>query len=766
MVVIAHLTQAQAATVINAVLTIIQYTFGLAIVVILVYFMYNINSAIAWSGVTRTLHSSIWPVLLRTDSTSSGGSWTRISFLSNLSIVGAILVAIAGVVTPLGLSDGPYVQTESVSIGATYIPDVSPIGRATSPSEGFIYGRTCGALRSIPCPGNTLNTTEINERTIETFSSTSYGPFNMRFRRYYHGTHSDNSSMSEAIAGTLQSLILRGDIFAVEGLIVDLTKTPGIGLRNHTLPTLQRGGVWSEDILWLEPVSTCVNTNVTVDYREKNRYDLDFSSDYNLTDRGGFVNLTRDWPQVSQDGQNVNLYEHAYKGAVLSNRFTMRSYNNMTRNETYIGNTFPSKASSPKIGRLQALSLSALFDPNVYAIDPALYNAANSIDALCRGFAGGDIANISNIEVDCTLMLSPPHRVDGGDPRLPGDNTTWTQTIHVCAAATRARMQRIEFSFNGTSTLDSLHITRRNTNTPVLWAVDNTNLTLASISLFWGRVADSYENDTSLSTIRSEMFYLPASFWGGANDGNPSTMPTALLRSALTSLTLNDGTDYSAISNYALLVKWQSLIDDDPINGPTQIINMIWTDMMANNLVGTSSTTTLRAAPYVPSVDYDYRYGIPALLLVCIWLPLFLVASFILLSRGLKISYLRHLLNQTSIGRVLTGDSSIRASPLDPDGNLVGNGQSQPFRRFEMGNSYLNTKDWTKKFGQTPVAFGPADLVVESMSPDTPASKPEDAEQQPTTPHDVFRKKRTLSTSLGEYVQSGHSYSAVRPESP
>jgi hypothetical protein len=63
-----------------------------------------------------------------------------------------------------------------------------------------------------------------------------------------------------------ESLILRTGIFAIRGLVVDMDN-PGIGLWNRTLPTeTPHGGVWPADVLWLEPVSACVDTNLSLDY--------------------------------------------------------------------------------------------------------------------------------------------------------------------------------------------------------------------------------------------------------------------------------------------------------------------------------------------------------------------------------------------------------------------------------------------------------------------------------------------------------------------
>jgi hypothetical protein len=89
----------------------------------------------------------------------------------------------------------------------------------------------------------------------------------MQFRRYFKGLGGYNCSMLQTRLSTSESLILRDDIFAIDGLVVDLnTKNPGIGLWDHTVPSLRHGGTWLQEMLWFEPVSSCVDTNVTVDY--------------------------------------------------------------------------------------------------------------------------------------------------------------------------------------------------------------------------------------------------------------------------------------------------------------------------------------------------------------------------------------------------------------------------------------------------------------------------------------------------------------------
>jgi hypothetical protein len=193
----------------------------------------------------------------------------------------------------------------------------------------------------MPCPGNgdNGNTSQIAPSIINIFSSTSHSPFRTQFRQYYRGVGGYNYPMLLSLLTTTQSLILREGIFAVESLIVDLTEHPGIGFWNHTFPTVPHGGTWSNEVLWLEPVSSCVNTNLTIDYKLMGRPNS--ATEVNLTDRGGFVDLSHNYPTLNRSGQHISIYEHAYKGATLSNMYAMLSFNLTARNESYIGRTFP-----------------------------------------------------------------------------------------------------------------------------------------------------------------------------------------------------------------------------------------------------------------------------------------------------------------------------------------------------------------------------------------------------------------------------------------
>ncbi|KIM73246.1 hypothetical protein PILCRDRAFT_731444 [Piloderma croceum F 1598] len=713
---VSHISVAEAATIINAIIATIQQTIELALVVVLIYTLHNVNSALSWSVITRSIHSSLWPTLLHADSSSSMNSNFRVSFISVVGFASTVLIIIASVITPLGLRNGPIIPSASRTMDAAYMPDTSPIGLATSPRDHFTYGRICGAFSPVPCPGNgnNGNTSAIAPSIMKIFTSTNHSVFNMQFRTYYQGTGGYNYSMSRSQLNMLQSFVLRDDIFAVEGVVADFTMNPGIGLWNHTMPMVERGGVWSHEMLWLEPVTSCVNTNLTIDYKLTNNAITTSIDNYNLTDRGGLVNLTTEYPTFSRDRQHTDIHTHAYKAAVLSNFDVLRSFN-ITRNQSYVGRTFPLNFTQTNViaGTLQHISLGAMGQAD--NLNASVANSTGAITAsdlgtVCEGYGGQDTANITNIGVHCGMLLGPPERTDGGDPRLPADNSTWSQNLHACASVTQARLQNVQFSFNGTSGLSNLQISRQNTNTPVLWAVENTTLHITDVDIFWGHISDSFKDDPSIVTTNSEVLYLPAGAsdtWGVVSAGQPSTIPSASWYTIYEPGTSETPTDYSGNGNIALLTKWQSLLAADPINGPAQINNLIWTDMVVNTLVGNDTATILAVAANQPSLSYDFKYSIPAFLSLAIWLPIFFAALFILLTGTLRFSHMRHLLNQTSVGRIIVGDSALTA--ISGPGALAETGS--------RGTAHLEMPHWAETVGATLVAFeGPGSRTLKGVS--------------------------------------------------
>jgi hypothetical protein len=158
---------------------------------------------------------------------------------------------------------------------------------------------------------------------------------------------------------------------AVTGLVVD-TKAGGIGFRNHTTPpTLPYGSTWSEDLLFIEPETECVDMNITLDFNIPRREGLDDVENVVVTDHGGFANLDLNIPWCKSSSidermriltafsvdenktyADASLRDRAYFAAWFSNVYTMM-YMNITNPKrkpfterfqyvnSKVGSTFP-----------------------------------------------------------------------------------------------------------------------------------------------------------------------------------------------------------------------------------------------------------------------------------------------------------------------------------------------------------------------------------------------------------------------------------------
>jgi hypothetical protein len=283
-----------------------------------------------------------------------------------------ILIALAGVITPLGLYE-TLLPSNDIQTPFQYLADSSSFGYATPPRSNYTFNRMCGSgdplLGAIkPCPfSDTVSTVtsfpngnisyeypygvnlSIPQVIWDTYSSgtnnqtTISNYFDIQWRRYT--TYSDSlfNNGSAYLIGTYRSydtLILNDAVQPVEGLIVD-TKNGGIGFRNHTFPPgFQYGVTWQEDLLFIEPETVCVDTNLTIDYTyQLNQNYSDGWTNVVLTDRGGFVNLNHTYPEPNLTNPQINpdLWGRAYKAAWLNNAYTALWYNVTDANNASAG---------------------------------------------------------------------------------------------------------------------------------------------------------------------------------------------------------------------------------------------------------------------------------------------------------------------------------------------------------------------------------------------------------------------------------------------
>lgn len=115
-------------------------------------------------------------------------------------------------------------------------------------------------------------------------------------------------------------------------MIVD-TVLGGIGFRNHTIPPpTAYGTTWIEDILFVEPETQCVDTNLTVDYALKQNNvsgTVDVGDQVYLADNGGFTELDsgHNWQHLKNSQDDAMLYDRAYTAAWLNNLLSMMYFN-------------------------------------------------------------------------------------------------------------------------------------------------------------------------------------------------------------------------------------------------------------------------------------------------------------------------------------------------------------------------------------------------------------------------------------------------------
>ncbi|ERF69815.1 hypothetical protein EPUS_08016 [Endocarpon pusillum Z07020] len=610
----------------------------------------------------------------------------------------------------------------------------------TAPRSDLGFSRSCEDILPRQCPGTTVQinysdngttfTAEIPDEDYDTripkslatlYQSGLAGQaqtvssfFDIQWRHYSYAVHRASSTGSRYLVGTyrqLTSVLLNDALEPIEGLIVD-TQSGGVGFRNHTVPQgLTFGADWTEDILFIEPETACVDTNLTLEFMIfpfENRG----SSIVNLSlvDQGGFVNLNRTYPRIELTDTQTDpkLKERAYKAAWQTNALTM-VYLNVTRPSpnsfsylkseierhfplsTRVG-SYDSFTTSDRWGVLidapWAYSNGSVFntsrssfdDPATFYSNPFNINLGNfsDINLICQGAGANDLANITNIGAACGLVFGAARRKDGSESLIFEPESWWTQPLYSCASATKAVIKTVQFRYNSTSQYDLkalqiLNITdkvyKKENNTP-LWGVENPNMTLGSVTPLWGLISPEHENAVNLSTVRSDRLYLPGHPSGGVSSlpgyqNVPGTDgPQSALSSAYSIGSSKDVTNYSGKTNIAI--------------APTtaKIINLVWTDIAANSLVGTKSWISGSALPpnlakrdgslsnnaavdvpvtvYEHQIRYRWVFAIPAAIVMFLAALIGLAALMFALMGKARPSHIRHYLFQLAPGRILT----------------------------------------------------------------------------------------------------------------
>ena len=298
--------------------------------------------------------------------------------------------------------------------------------------------------------------------------------------------------------------------------------------------------------------------------------------------------------------------------------------------------------------------------------------------------------------------------------------------MYSCISATKALVKTVSFRFNGSDDLSGLTVTGLidkvypNDASKPLWGVEHTEMTLADVKPLWGLVAPQSQGRVNLSTLRKESLWLPG--YGGLNMGPMSNgyqnLPGVDFHSdALASAydvgdSSNGMVDYSGQSNLAMYRLWQDLSRTP--GTAAKILNLIWTDVAANSVVGTkgmeahkeakrkrnddvavSNPNTVPVIVYHRRIKYHLLYGIPAFIVLFYTLCTFLLTSCIVLFGRAGPSKMRRYLNKTSAGRILT--SHVYMGAVEGDGDLGSEGSA---------------KKWISAVGKKPITLGGGKAVA------------------------------------------------------
>lgn len=386
-------------------------------------------------------------------------------------IFGSALVAVAGVVTPLGLYDSILPSGEGTPVRFEYIPDTTALGLGTAPRHDSLgFSRRCSnntaTVRLFPgsCPHSNVELdvvgvgdnvtgvdapagydTRIPRNVYEFFQSgvprlgqTVSSLFDIEYRNYrltrdsFHGFFQNGSDYLIGDYRQITNVALNDELEVVEGLVVD-TKNGGVGFRNHTAPAkqLELGAQWSEDILFIEPVTECAGLNITLQYNipDESFPGLTNGRVVNLTlvDRGGFVDFDRAVPLYDEgsDQEDPQLSLRAYKGAWRSNMHMMYLFN-ISKPDDIVDDRIVLPYLDSEHGKaipLPALNGSGGSDYNVESI--SIDGGTFAWNVLGLAFTTITPSNGSSFDSD-NLTINKPANPWG----LSGENLTDIGTLH------------------------------------------------------------------------------------------------------------------------------------------------------------------------------------------------------------------------------------------------------------------------------------------------------------------------------------------------
>lgn len=143
------ITVGQVSGIIAAGVAFVQYFFPNALVLIIVGILGNEHNAVTWSVASRHILSSFWPTVLRSDTATGSSVNIGVRLLGGIKFLGVLLIAIAAVITPLGLHESIVASNSNTEVPFSDLVDTSPMGIGTPARSNLGFSRSCGNLQPL-----------------------------------------------------------------------------------------------------------------------------------------------------------------------------------------------------------------------------------------------------------------------------------------------------------------------------------------------------------------------------------------------------------------------------------------------------------------------------------------------------------------------------------------------------------------------------------------------------------------------------------------
>lgn len=306
--------------------------------------------------------------------------------------------------------------------------------------------------------------------------------------------------------------------------------------------------------------------------------------------------------------------------------------------------------------------------------------------------------------------------------------------MYSCMSVVKASIKTVSFLSNNTDDLSGLTVQSIEDKkysdelSKPLWAVENSDMPLRHGNPLWGVVTVESAARFNLSTVRKDELYLPGFAGLTLAMGSHENLPSADFAAQALGTAYQTGSnnpsyyDYSGSTNLALFRLWQEYSRTPATSA--KILNLIWTDLAANLVLGTKGlhaqpsavhkrdemiTSGLKlpsVASYTRRVKYKYAYGIPAFFALALTVLSALATIYFTVVGHATPSTMRTFLQHTSAGRLLTAQSS-HASPTthaDSDGHASSEQEiadaSEPTKTWVNGSGKeeftLSSEGWTR----------------------------------------------------------------------